>query len=73
MMSHYIVEPQMPSRQYYWVLADYMELNRWTEKHVYYALQGVGKDFESIRAVAKAWLEKGAQCATPESVEGLKP
>ena len=73
MLSHYIADPQMPSKRYYWVLADYMELNRWTEKHVYYALQGVGKDFESIRAVAKAWLEKGAQCATPESVEGLKP
>ena len=72
-LSHYIVTPPLPSKEYYWPLADSMELNRWTEKRVFYALQGVGKDFESIRAVAKAWLEKGAQCATPESVEGLNP
>ncbi len=50
-----------------------MELNRWSEKHIYFALHGAGKDFEAIRALAKAWLRKGARCADPASVEVLHP
>lgn len=50
-----------------------MNLNRWSARHVYYAMQGVGKDFDSIRALAKAWLEKGARCADPAGIEELHP
>ncbi len=48
-----------------------MELNRWSEKHVYYTLTGVAPDIESIRRTAKSWLDKAEQCARPESIENL--
>jgi DNA-binding HxlR family transcriptional regulator len=48
-----------------------MQLNRWSERHVYYTLTGVGQDLESIRHLARQWLDKGAECARPESVAGL--
>jgi hypothetical protein len=51
--------------------ANDMELNRWSERHVYYTLTGMGRDMESIRRLARRWLEKGHTCATPEGIEGL--
>jgi hypothetical protein len=49
-----------------------MDHNRWSEKHVYYTLNGVAKDMETIRKIGRQWLEKGTQCAKPESAEGLR-
>jgi hypothetical protein len=49
-----------------------MELNRWSERHVYHALLGAGADFASIRKLAKQWLEKDRKCANPDTVRKLK-
>jgi hypothetical protein len=49
-----------------------MEHNKWTERHVFYQLLGVGKDGESIRRLTGRWLDKGAKCASAESVADLK-
>ena len=48
-----------------------MELNRWAERHVYYTLTGMARDMESIRRLARRWLERGQACARPESIEDL--
>jgi hypothetical protein len=48
-----------------------MDLNRWTERHIFYTLTGVGRDLESIRVLAKNWLDQGPACATPQSVARL--
>lgn len=71
-MSHYIVAPPLTNGPVdYFVRTKDMDLNRWSERHVYYAIQGAGKDFESIRKLAKGWLQQGAKCARPESVGKL--
>ncbi len=44
---------------------------RWVEGRVFYCLHGVGQDFETIRRVSRKWLDKGADCTRPESVEDL--
>jgi hypothetical protein len=48
-----------------------MEHNKWTERHVFYQLLGASKDLESIRRVARQWLDKGKQCAAAESIADL--
>ncbi len=48
-----------------------MDLNRWTERRVYYTLMGVGRNVESIRGLARQWLDQGQACASPQSVAGL--
>jgi hypothetical protein len=48
-----------------------MDLNRWSEQHVYYALLGVGTDFVSIRKLARQWLDKGRNTANPDAVRKL--
>jgi hypothetical protein len=52
--------------------ADDMDLNRWSERHVYYTLTGVAQDMQSIRKLARGWLEQGHACARPESIANLK-
>ena len=71
--SHYIVNKPLENaaRDYPREVQD-MELNRWTERHVLYTLAGVGKDPDSIRRLAKAWLDRGIRCADAESVADLK-
>lgn len=44
---------------------------RWVEGRVFYCLHGVEQDFEAVRQVSRKWLDKGAECARPESVEDL--
>ncbi len=70
--SHYIVDKPVknPAQDYPVEIRD-MKLNRWTERHVYYTLAGMSRDLESIRKVARRWLDQGKQCATPESVATL--
>jgi hypothetical protein len=48
-----------------------MEHNHWTEQRVFYQLLGAGKDCESVRRLARQWLDKGAQCARAESIADL--
>ena len=45
---------------------------RWVEQRVFYCLHGVQRDFQSIRQVTRHWLDKGTDCARPESVKDLK-
>jgi hypothetical protein len=72
--SHYITDVDAPIRN---VKTDFpkalanMDLNRWTEGHVFYTLIGSGRDCDSIRRVAKRWLDKGNDCADPGSVADL--
>jgi hypothetical protein len=71
-MSHFIVTPPLTNGPVdYFVRTKDMELNRWSEQHVYYALIGVGNDFASIRKLARQWLQQGAKCAEPESARKL--
>ena len=70
--SHYMVNhPLKDGSKDYAREANDMELNKWSERHVYYTLTGMGRDMESIRRLARRWLEKGHTCATSESIEGL--
>ena len=72
--SHYIVnKPLKAAKQDYATAAKDMELNRWSERHVYYTLTGVAHDLESIRHLAKQWLDKKAACAKPESIADFRP
>ena len=48
-----------------------MDLNRWTEQHVYYTLTGTAGDLESIRRLGRQWLDKGQSCASSQSVANL--
>jgi hypothetical protein len=71
--SHYIVNhPLKDGSKDYAREANDMELNRWSERHVYYTLTGMARDMESIRRLARRWLEKEHACATPDSIEGLQ-
>jgi hypothetical protein len=73
-MSHFIVTPPITNGPVdYFVRTKDMELNRWSEQHVYYALLGVGDNFESIRKLARQWLSKGRKCADADSVRTLHP
>jgi hypothetical protein len=56
----------------YSVFCKDMELNRWTEKRVFSVLLGAAKDWDDIRRIGKAWLDKGPDCAKPEGIKDLK-
>jgi hypothetical protein len=49
-----------------------MEFNRWTERRVSYVLLGSARDWEDVRRIGRGWLDKGKECAKPESLEYLK-
>jgi hypothetical protein len=49
-----------------------MEFNRWTARRVCYVLLGSAKNWEDIRRIGRAWLDKGKDCAKPETVGGLR-
>ncbi len=70
--SHYIVNhPLKDAAKDYKREVNDMDLNRWTERHVYYTLTGAARDMESIRKLARRWLEQGHGCARPESIAAL--
>ena len=49
-----------------------MDLNRWTERRVFYTLMGATRDVDSVRRIARRWLlNKGRECANPVSVSDL--
>lgn len=56
----------------YFGFAKDMELNRWTEGRVFYVLLGSAQDWDEIRRIGKAWLDKGTQCANPQSISDLR-
>ncbi len=47
------------------------EQERWVEGRVFYCLHGVERSFPAIRQVTRRWLDRGADCARPESVRDL--
>ena len=49
-----------------------MELNRWTERRVFYVLLGTARDWNEVRRIGRRWLDQGAACARPESVAGIR-
>ncbi len=48
-----------------------MELNHWTSHRVFYVLLGSAQDWDEIRRVGRTWLDKGENCANPESIADL--
>ncbi|HWR15011.1 MAG TPA: hypothetical protein VN577_09290 [Terriglobales bacterium] len=70
--SHYIVDqPIIDAKLDFLKTLQNMDLNRWTERHVYYTLTGVARDDASVRKIARRWLDKGKECANPASVADL--
>ncbi len=49
-----------------------MELNRWTADRVFYVLVGSARDWDEIRRIGRTWLDKGKDCAKPESISDLR-
>ena len=49
-----------------------MELNRWTARGVFYVLLGTAGDWDDVRRIGRTWLDKGRQCARPESIADLR-
>ena len=50
-----------------------MELNHWVANRVFYVLLGNAHDFDEIRRIGRKWLDKGKDCAKPESIADLTP
>ncbi len=48
-----------------------MDLNHWSERHVYYTLTGSAESVDHVRGLAKSWLDQGTNCARPESIQNL--
>jgi hypothetical protein len=49
-----------------------MRLNRWTARRVFYVLLGGARQWDDVRRIGRSWLDKGQDCARPESVADLK-
>jgi hypothetical protein len=49
-----------------------MDLNRWSARRVFYVLLGSAGGWDDIRRIGRTWLDKGPQCACPESIAELK-
>ena len=70
--SHYIIDrPIIDAKVDFPLAVKNMALNRWSERHVYYTLSGAADNVELIRRLARRWLEKGTECANPESAKDL--
>jgi hypothetical protein len=70
--SHYIVDqPIVDAKVDFPKAVQNMELNRWTERHVFYTLTGAARNEASVRSIAKRWLDKGTECANPASIADL--
>jgi hypothetical protein len=72
-LSHYLTPRHLDAYDPDYIrLTSDMEHNKWTERHVFYQLLGVGKDFESIRRIGRQWLDKGKKCAEAKSIADLQ-
>jgi hypothetical protein len=49
-----------------------MQVNRWTEKQVFYVLLGSATNWDEVRRIGTDWLDKGTDCAQPESIAAIK-
>lgn len=49
-----------------------MALNRWTAGRVFYVLLGAAREWDDVRRIGRSWLDKGRDCARPESIADLK-
>jgi hypothetical protein len=56
----------------YFDLCKDMEFNRWTARRVCYVLLGSAKDWDAVRRIGRSWLDKGKDCARPESIGNLQ-
>jgi hypothetical protein len=71
--SHYLISKRIvKTGPDFRAMIQDMDHGRWSERHVYYTLSGVATDLESIRRLAKQWLDKGSDCARPESIAELQ-
>jgi hypothetical protein len=71
-LSHYMVSKRIVrAGRDFPAMAQDLQHGRWTEGRVYYTLAGVGPDLESVRRLARQWLDKGDACARPESIAEL--
>ena len=48
-----------------------MDFNRWTARRVFYVLLGSARDWDEVRRIGRSWLDKGKECARPESIADL--
>jgi len=72
-LSHYITAKWLDRyKPDYTNMTRNMQHNKWCEQHVFYQVIGVGKDYESIRRLARQWLDKGEECATAQSIADLR-
>ena len=72
-LSHYITDRRIVhAGPDFRAMTQNMTHSRWSEQHAYYTLSGVGRDLETVRGLAKQWLDKGHDCARPESVMHLQ-
>jgi hypothetical protein len=39
---------------------------------VFYVLLGAARQWDDIRRIGRAWLDKGPKCARPDSIADLK-
>jgi len=74
-IGQFLVPDGKPLKSFWRDYSEYckdMEFNRWTERHVFYVLLGSASDWDSIRRIGRSWLDKGGDCARPESITSLK-
>ncbi len=72
-LSHYVVKaPITNAAQEFDRQAADMDHNRWSERRVYYTVTGVARDLESIRKLAREWLDRGARCAMPAGIADIR-
>lgn len=74
-IGHFLVPAGKRIRTFwddYSALCRNMDFNRWTENRTYCVLLGKAPDWETIRQVGRRWLEKGALCMSPASLEDLR-
>ena len=72
-LSHYLVShPLQNAKEDFPRETNNMELNAWSERHVYYTLVGCARDIDGIRRTATQWLDQGVDCARPESAAKLR-
>jgi hypothetical protein len=77
-LSHYFVNKPMKNNHFETLSGDYlenandMELNKWSEKHVFHTISGVAKDIKTIRGIGRKWLDQGELCLSPVSVGNIE-
>jgi hypothetical protein len=74
-IGQFLVPDGKPLKSFWRDYSEYckdMEVNRWTESHVFYVLLGSASDSDTIRRIGRNWLDQSGGCARPESIANLK-